>query len=167
MRICLCRTPDRIEVRRRDEAGGRGDSVLAADTAHEALALLRRYLWDRDALPQLRELADRGPHAGDDEVLGVIAAAIGSGRLQLVRSERHGGGVVPAAAAQAAPPSPRRPAVREPAPLPPPRARPAPADAPVAEEASDGLAQDVQAATLRDAAVLERPFCEVCRQGAP
>lgn len=170
MRICLSQFPHRIELRRRGDAGdpGAGNDVLPAPSLHAAFSQLQRYCRDSPAIGQLGLVAGLADRSSQDEVLRAIAAGVASGRFLLVRVASTGGGNAPAGAG-APPPAPaatapRRPAVREQAPLPPPSRKPGPSA--VVEEPNDmaDVAQDVQAAALEDAAQQGTPFCEVCEK---
>jgi hypothetical protein len=118
------------------------------------------------ALRQL--LAQRGARylVSDDDVLREAAAKIMTERLFLIHPEREPAGI--ALVEDAPPPAEvsKRPAVRPPAPLPPPRKQQTAqaVEAAPEPELTALLAQDVQAASMEQAAQNGTPFCAVCER---
>lgn len=174
MRVCICQSPQRMEVRARHDGASadRYESVVQLRHPDEAQSFLRRHCTRPSALGELRQLAGDLRHGAsaqsDEEVLASVGRQLANGRLILVSgaaSPPATGGGVDAGAAPPPSAAPRRPPTVAPsAALPPPRPAPAPAPVAAAPEEFADVAQDTQAATLEQAAQSGAPFCEVCEK---
>lgn len=167
MNVRISDHPVRLELSVFRASGGAG-SVQHAN-ANDVYRYLKASSGRAAAPEELRELLARHSSRAlrsDDDVWREAAAQVMMGQLFLIQRQTRsqaGGAAVEADAVPAAE-RPRRPGVSPPPPLPPPR-KPAVTEAPQPEpELTAFLEQDVQAATLEQAALNGTPFCEVCEK---
>lgn len=166
MNVRISDHPLRLELSVFRASGGAG--MVQHGSANDVYRYLKASS-GRGAPEELRELLARHSSRAlrsDDDLWREAAAQVMMGKLFLIQPQAAaaaGGAAVEAADAPLAE-RPKRPGMTPPAPLPPPR-RPAVTEAPQAEpEQTAFLEQDVQAATLEQAAVNGTPFCEVCEK---
>lgn len=173
MNLCISDHPLRLELQLFRPVGGA--TAIVHSSEQQTYRYLKAHVRQPSAMAALRQLlAQRGARhlASDDDVLHDAAAKIMMQRLFLIHPERAPAGIT--VADDGAPPAEadKRPAVRPPAPLPPPRTRQAAqvaqaaqgADAAPEPELTALLAQDVQAASMEQAAQHGTPFCAVCER---
>jgi len=168
MNVCLREYPMRLELR--SVKSGSDVTLIEHPSTLDAWHFLKSQTNQEQALPRIRALlTSHGAtsFAADDDLWREVARQLMAKSLYLVMLDNSAGGYAGAGANSAATydAPPKRAAVSAPAPLPPPSKKPPTSDAPApAPDATAALEQDVQAASLEQAAVNATPFCAVCEK---